>query len=456
MIAGTALPATTPPVRPPRLDDPLLAALRFQQARRAQAAGRDRRGPGRGPAGGRARSGPRRLRLVAHLARPAALGPRLPERPAARRARHALGPGRLEAAHPARPPGGRALDRPVLDPAGGGRPFPLRRPDRARPGRATAERGGNTPRPSGCCRWPWRRCSGCGPAGSCCWPPSPRRSICTPAAAPAPCWSAPGSPPPRRSTPAGRPCAPRCRPSIPAARPCSCRAPPGCPPRPVSCRSWRPGSPTRATTRRAPPACAWRWACWRRAAATTTPAAVCSARSWRRTRPTWRPLVNYANNDYYQGHYDAAVRGYQAATRASPGPRGDPLQPVPGLRQETVLQGELRRRWPGPTRSASCRRRSRTAPAPPTASRRWSISAMTGRISRRARDWESGRYPPLAHLSAWAPWLGERMADAVLDRRRAVRPGDRRQPAPAGGRPHPPVRQLQHGGLPRLRAVAGG
>jgi tetratricopeptide (TPR) repeat protein len=120
-------------------------------------------------------------------------------------------------------------------------------------------------------------------------------------------------------------------------------------------------------------------------------------------------LVNFANNDYYQGHYDAAVRNYQAATRASP----DRAEIHYNLAQAFAKKLFFKESSAGLARAnalgfvpAPFEDRAGTAngfaPVVYLGHDREDLAASA--------DWESDSYPPLAHLSAWAPWLGERMA----------------------------------------------
>jgi len=119
-------------------------------------------------------------------------------------------------------------------------------------------------------------------------------------------------------------------------------------------------------------------------------------------------VVNLANNDYYLGHYDAAVRGYQAAVRAAP----DRAEVHYNLSQafakklffkessEALARANALGFVPAPYEDRAGTANG-FAPVVYFGHDREDLAASAA--------WESGRYPPLAHLSAWAPWLGERM-----------------------------------------------
>ncbi|MHB8080275.1 MAG: tetratricopeptide repeat protein, partial [Candidatus Krumholzibacteriia bacterium] len=119
-------------------------------------------------------------------------------------------------------------------------------------------------------------------------------------------------------------------------------------------------------------------------------------------------LVDLANNDYYQGHYDAAVRGYQAAAGAAPGRAEIHYNLSQAFAKklffressETLARANALGFVPAPYEDRAGTANG-FAPVVYLGHDREDLEASA--------RWESGRYPPLTHVAAWAPWLGERM-----------------------------------------------
>ncbi len=120
-------------------------------------------------------------------------------------------------------------------------------------------------------------------------------------------------------------------------------------------------------------------------------------------------LVNLANNEYYLGRYDVAVEGYREASR---------LAPESGAIQHNLAQAYNKKLFFKESTEALARAAQLgfAAPAWDDATGEANgfapvvyLSHDRGDLEACARA-EAARYPALAHVAAWTPWLGERFS----------------------------------------------
>lgn len=116
-------------------------------------------------------------------------------------------------------------------------------------------------------------------------------------------------------------------------------------------------------------------------------------------------LVGAANNDYYLGRYDAAVRGYGQALQATPG------------RAEihyNISQAYAKKLFFKESSEALARANALGFAPGPWEDRAGAANGFSPVIYlphdredlETSARWEAARYAPLAHLAAWSAWLG--------------------------------------------------